>query len=188
MISEVLEGSAILLPVDLARIASKARFKRLKKGELFIRAGERSYQTCIVIKGLLRHYMPEENGEEKTIRFVTEKMHSGVPDTLFNNEISTETVEALENTLMLCFDHRQMLELSSDNKRLLKLQNQIYRNIISENVKYVKLLNCNNAEKRYQLFCHDYPKLEQRIKQKHLASYLGITPVRLSQIRAIVKN
>jgi CRP-like cAMP-binding protein len=39
------------------------------------------------------------------------------------------------------------------------------------------------AEERYAQFRRRYPTLEQRIAQKHIASYLGITPVFLSMMR-----
>ena len=39
------------------------------------------------------------------------------------------------------------------------------------------------AEERYLYFIESYPKLTQRIPQKHIASYLGITPEFLSMIR-----
>ncbi len=41
----------------------------------------------------------------------------------------------------------------------------------------------DNAEARYIRFLKDYPNLEDRITQYHIASYLGITPVMLSRIR-----
>jgi len=39
------------------------------------------------------------------------------------------------------------------------------------------------AEERYQKLLKDNPELLQRISQKHIASYLGITPQSLSRIR-----
>ncbi len=39
------------------------------------------------------------------------------------------------------------------------------------------------AEERYARFSEKYPGLESRISQKHIASYLGITPVFLSMLR-----
>jgi CRP-like cAMP-binding protein len=36
---------------------------------------------------------------------------------------------------------------------------------------------------RYEALITKYPTLEQRMPQRHIASYLGITPVFLSQIR-----
>ncbi|OKS86743.1 Crp/Fnr family transcriptional regulator [Mucilaginibacter polytrichastri] len=39
------------------------------------------------------------------------------------------------------------------------------------------------AEQRYREFRRHYPRLEQRISQKHIASYLGITAAFLSMMR-----
>jgi len=42
----------------------------------------------------------------------------------------------------------------------------------------------DDAPTRYLNFLAEYPALEPRLKQYHIASYLGITPVTLSRIRA----
>ena len=41
----------------------------------------------------------------------------------------------------------------------------------------------SKAEERYQHFLEKYPGLNQRISQKYIASYLGITPEFLSMLR-----
>lgn len=46
----------------------------------------------------------------------------------------------------------------------------------------------NSAPERYQQFLTDYPDLETRVPQYHIASYLGITPESLSRIRSILKE
>ncbi|MEM6767122.1 MAG: Crp/Fnr family transcriptional regulator, partial [Bacteroidota bacterium] len=40
------------------------------------------------------------------------------------------------------------------------------------------------AEERYNHFLKRYPDLAQRISQKHIASYIGITPEFLSMLRS----
>lgn len=183
-LKSLFSGSNILLPIDLIKIASKSRIKRLKKGELFVQGGELNYQCCTVLKGLLRHYIMLENGDEKNIRFVAEKGHSGSPDTLIHHEVSGEFIEALEDTTLLVIDYRHIEEMGRKNDRIMRQLNQVYREIISENVKYIKFLNCYSPEKRYRMFLKEHPNLERRIKQKHLASYLGITPTSLSRLKA----
>ncbi|MCB0279690.1 MAG: Crp/Fnr family transcriptional regulator [Calditrichaeota bacterium] len=42
----------------------------------------------------------------------------------------------------------------------------------------------NDAKTNYQIFRSDFPDLEMQIPQYHIASYLGITPIQLSRIRA----
>lgn len=66
----------------------------------------------------------------------------------------------------------------------MKLKNLAFKEIITSNVEQIKFLTILAPEERYVLFCKTYPKLQQRIKQKFLASYLGITPTSLSRIRA----
>ena len=39
------------------------------------------------------------------------------------------------------------------------------------------------AEERYYILADKYPNIHQRVAQKHIASYLGITPQSLSRIR-----
>ena len=40
-----------------------------------------------------------------------------------------------------------------------------------------------SAKERYELFLETYPKIPNRVPQRMIASYLGITPQALSTIR-----
>jgi CRP-like cAMP-binding protein len=41
----------------------------------------------------------------------------------------------------------------------------------------------SSAKERYEIFLETYPLLPNRVPQKMIASYLGITPEALSKIR-----
>jgi CRP-like cAMP-binding protein len=43
---------------------------------------------------------------------------------------------------------------------------------------------CLDAEQRYAAFLARYPHLETTVAASHIASYLAITPVHLSRLRA----
>ena len=47
----------------------------------------------------------------------------------------------------------------------------------------VILLMSASAKERYELFLETYPKIPNRVPQRMIASYLGITPQALSTIR-----
>lgn len=40
-----------------------------------------------------------------------------------------------------------------------------------------------DAKSRYKIFLRDFPQYQNRIKQEHIASYLGISPETLSRIK-----
>ena len=48
-------------------------------------------------------------------------------------------------------------------------------------------LLCTTASQRYERLLQDHPQLLRRVPLECLASYLGVTPVSLSRIRAKIK-
>lgn len=183
-IKEVFSRFTILTPKDLFQLASIAKVKTVKKDEHLLMTGDLNYNISIVVKGLFRHYVIDEQGAERTLLFVPEKKVTAMIDTVFHNKPSTENIVAMENSIIVKFDFREFEKLSSNNIRLLKTQNQGLKEIITANVDHIKLLNLLTPEERYNYFCKTHPDLEQRIKQKHFASFLGITPTSLSRIKS----
>ncbi len=187
-ISDALKEFTFLSPKDLFQLASIAKLKYVSKNEHIVKAGEYNYQAIKVIKGLLSHYVIDKNGYERTLLFVPEKMNSGSLQTTINRKPSDENIVALEDSLLLTIDIRELEKLASASINILKLLNQNYKQIITEAALRIKFLIVHSPEERYVHFCQTYPHLEQRIKQKHLASYLGITVSSLSRIRARISK
>jgi CRP-like cAMP-binding protein len=183
-VKDIFDQQTFLSPNDLLGIVSISRLKQVKKGEQLANAGEVNYLVHFVIKGLLRHYVIDENGNEKTMRFVSEKQSAGCMESIFHNRPSFESIEALENSLIIIFDNRKAEKLALKSMGLLKLQNISIKKALVEAVERLRNHTILNPKDRYELFCEKHPRLEQRIKQKYLASYLGITPTSLSRMRA----
>lgn len=177
-----------LTPLDLIKIASLARLHKVKKGEYLIKEGDLNYSVFMVKKGLLRHYVIDRNGNEVTLLFVDEKKHTSSIETIFNDRMANENIVALEDSTLIRLDYRKVNKITQKNNRLLRFQNQSLKETISSNVNHIKFLTLLTAEERYEHFCKTYPNMEQRIKQKHLASYMGVTPTSLSRIRGRVDN
>ena len=66
-----------------------------------------------------------------------------------------------------------------------RLLNQNFN--LSQSERILNAISMNGAE-RYKALVVKYPKIESRLAQKHIASYLGITPVFLSMIRRSHSN
>ena len=90
--------------------------------------------------------------------------------------IEDSEVEILNNELYDSLISKSPKFISSDieklNKRIAVLQ------------KRVIMLMSANAWERYQHFLNTYPDIHQRVPQKMIASYLGITPEALSNLRS----
>jgi CRP-like cAMP-binding protein len=187
-VKESFSQFTFLTPADLLDLAFIFKLKHVKKGDHLVRAGEYNYQALKVITGLLCHYIIDERGVEKTLLFVPEKMHSGSMQTTMMGKPADENIIALENTLLLSADMRELDRLASSNIRILKMVHHSYKQIIVEAAERVKFLVAHTPEQRYLHFCKTYPHLEQRVKQKDLASYLVITVTSLSRIRARISK
>lgn len=183
-IKEAFRQFTFLSPSDLAELASVIKLKQLKKGEHLVKVGEYNYNAVKVLKGLLCHYVIDEEGTERALLFVPEKMNSGAMRTMMMGKPADENIVALEDTLMLCADIRELERTADNNIRIQKMVNRLYKQTIAEAAERVRFLVVHTPEERYLHFRKTYPKLEQRIKQKDLASYLCITDTSLSRIRA----
>ena len=184
LFKQVLGSYSVLKPGDVIRLLSIARFKRIPKGTFIFKAGEYHYDIIIVLKGLLRNYIVDEAGEERTMLFVPERKNAGSYRTVLRDQPSVENVLALEDSWIVAVDFREFERLAQSGPSLRHYQNLVLKELLASTVDQVWSHVGMSPEQRYLEFCRNFPKLAQRVTQKDLASYLGITATSLSRIRA----
>ncbi len=184
LFKQVLGSYAVLKPRDYVHLLSIARFKRIPKGEFIIKAGEYHYDIIIVLKGLLRNYIVDEAGDERTMLFVPEKKNAGSYRTVLRGQPSVENVLALEDSWIVAVDFREFERLAQSSPSMRHYQNLVLKELLASTVDQVWSHVGMGPEQRYLEFCQNFPKLSQRVTQKDMASYLGITATSLSRIRA----
>lgn len=152
----------------------------IKKGEMLQMAGDKPMKAYHVKKGLLRSYIIDEKGKEHIFMFAPEGWIVGDMDAASQNAPSKLFIDALEDTELVIIEQRL------DDFTLEELQNNVMKIIRRAGVlqNRVLMLMSSSAEERYQHFIDVYPQLLNRVPQKMIASYLGITPQALSRIRA----
>lgn len=124
-----------------------------------------------VQSGLLRSYSIDEKGKEHIYMFAPENW-------IIADSVSPQTpcdlfIDALEDSVInqTVKDNVSVTETQKLIKRLEVLQQRII------------MLMSASAIERYEHFIQTYPEIVQRVPQKMIASYLGITPEALSSVK-----
>ena len=144
----------------------------VKKGEILQKSGEFHSKIYTVRSGLLRSYLIDDKGKEHIFMFapegwvIADSTSPDIPTTLFIDALEDSVVHVREKDIKK--EHQNAEPLI---KRLLVLQ------------KRVIMLMSSSAIERYDDFIATYPNIVQRIPQRMIASYLGITPEALSKIK-----
>lgn len=167
---------------DILNLDSKATNKVYKKGELLQREGANSSRAFFVKNGLLRSYTIDAKGKEHVFMFATEGWIIADIESQEFDQPAKLFIDCIEDSDIIIFDRTIFgkLELSKDqlNKNL---------NLLSRRVavlqRRVLMLMSETAKDRYEFFLETYPDLPNRVPQRMIASYLGITPEALSKIR-----
>jgi len=173
---------------DLLDIYKVSRLRTVKAGELIAKEGDIYSLGVGVIKGLVRTYVIKTDGEEKTIRLNPEKTFTGCANCMLNAEPSFEYLEAVENSILVEINVSQIRKLSEDNIRILKFWSGRIEEALEEAVHRIEFLVTLTPEERYLQLLKESPRLVNRVPQKYLASYIGVTTVSLSRIRSRVSK
>lgn len=162
-------------------IESFHREEFIKKGELFLRQGQKNWKTGKVIKGVLRGYVISDDGEEITTHFYQEG------DMIFGNYIPdvacSTNIEAIEESVVNAANFNEVMSYVNRNEEITKIMNSAFFKLNTQlQSRLVALSNMKSVEK-YRLFLKEYPNLLNRVPLHYIANFLGMTPTQLSRAR-----
>lgn len=157
--------------------------KKVPKGTVLLRAGEVNHILFRVLKGCLKSYVLDKAGKEHIVYFAPEDWLISDMDSLLNGVPARVTIEAIEDS-EIGFVHQTNFEniQAISPKELAEMNIKLLKHTITINKRLMGLLS-NTAEERYIQFTETYPTLVQRLPLKLIASFIGITPEYLSEIR-----
>ena len=155
-----------------------------QKKELMLRSGDVAHKAAFVLSGCLRNYAIEENGHELVLQFAPTDWWITDNYSFISQKPSKVNIEALETTEVLLLNRDNQMKLFDCAPAF-----ERYFRILTENalVAHQQLVLDNlglTAQERYVQFCKRYPSLVDKIAQKYIASYIGVTPEFLSKMRA----
>lgn len=157
----------------------------IKKGELFIRAGEVPKHMGYNLEGLFRLYYVNEEGNDFTKAFSETGRFLISYSAIVQKRPSYFNIEALQDSRILKFDYWAFDQLIHADIRWYAFTFKLLESVYIMKELREKSFLLDDAAKRYQEFRKGYSGVEDQIKLYHVASYLGITPEALSRIRKI---
>ena len=176
-----------LAPLDLAAfepVLGTITVRHLAPGEALLQAGAPGAREYFVLDGVLRTWVADAQGREVTLAF-----HPG-PGVLTPaiartaDGCSRVHCQALEASCVAGFDADLLVACMVENPAVQRWGDAVLRAELMRRVDCEWALAALPAAERLQHFRAQFPGLEARVAQRHVASYLGITPVSLSRLRA----
>ena len=169
---------------ELTKAKDVFSFREIKKGDFFIKAGEIPGCIAFNVSGLFRYYYINSNGVEFTKHFCLKNNFIASYSSILLSEESKFFIEAMEDSKILVADFKLWEKLLDSHFCWQVLARKIIENVYIMMEKRESRLLLEDAKTRYIKFLKEYPMLKDRVKQYHIASYLGINPVTLSRIRS----
>ncbi|MFK7904117.1 MAG: Crp/Fnr family transcriptional regulator [Chitinophagales bacterium] len=142
----------------------------VKKGQILQQRGEFNTKIFVVKSGLLRSYSIDKRGKEHIYMFASENWI--LADNIPPNQPSNLFIDALEDSELTIIEKEKE---SPDPQKLINRLFALQKRII--------MLMSASAIERYESFIETYPDIAQRVPQRMIASYLGITPEALSKVK-----
>ncbi|MDN3438921.1 Crp/Fnr family transcriptional regulator [Planococcus sp. APC 3900] len=171
---------------ELKEVAATTKGRKLPKGEILYRAGEKSNSLYIIHKGKLKVYRLTESGKEQVIRILQPGDFTGEL-ALFTDNVHDSYAEAMEatelctissgdiNDLFLKYPQISLKIIKEFSLRLDQAEHQVTSFTTEDTETRVALYLIQQAESSQS------KEIRLPMSRKDLASYLGTTPETISR-------
>ncbi len=163
---------------------SKIDIRHYKAKTMLLQAGEIGQASYFVHSGLLRSFTCTDSIVEHGLHFACEGWWIGDMYSLLSQKPGNLFIEVVEDS--------EVAVLSKENQEQLYFEipkmERFFRILTEKSlVAHQERLMDNlslSAEDRFEKFCKRYPTLIQRVAQKQIASYIGVTPEFFSKMKS----
>ena len=157
--------------------------KIAKRNEILLEKGSVSQYMYFVIKGCLRIFLIDDDGQEATRFLIFEGRFGTAFPSFILRQPSVAAVQAIEpsEVLMISYgDYEMLMDEVPGWERMTRLGLQL--DYIDAIVRVESLITMD-AKQRYDTLMKQNPKLIQRLPAKIVADYLGISKETLSRLK-----
>jgi CRP-like cAMP-binding protein len=179
---DYLENFHSLSISDRLAISEICKPFRIGKNEILQPIGHTCKTIYFLRSGIARIFYYKD-GTDITESFAFENHIIARVESLFTGRPSQKSIQILEMAEIIAIDATRLFKLYNTNPTIERLFRLIFEKGYVELVNRIESIQFHTAEERYNHLLKETDYL-QKVPLKYIASYLGITQVSLSRIRA----
>ena len=155
------------------------------KGDLIMKAGEVQNSLYFITKGIIRNYVENNKGEIKIYNFRSENMTvTGYATYNYEDNLKAlVNVECLEDCTLIEVPYEAINYVINNMKLGDRLGRFMAEAHVVQMLHYVLQRDTKTIIERLDNIDKSFPNIQNRVPQRLIASYLGITPVHLSNLK-----
>ncbi len=185
-ISNQIDSILPLPAVEKELLLSRLQRMDVAKGKLIISAGKIGHHVYFIEGGLARAFCENQRGQT-TIWFGQEGDVMLSYLSFFKDQPGYESIELLENAVLYRISSKDLQELYRQHIHIANWGRKFAEYELLKAEQRFMDLQFKTATERYQDLLVNSPAILKRVQLGYIASYLGITQVSLSRIRAAIK-
>ena len=166
-----------------ALLLSKLSHRKYLKGHYVVQQGDVCKYSGFVVSGCTRTFYVDEEGQEHIVMFSIEDWWASEIGSFVSQSPSDYNVQCIEETHLIQLSFEDQEDLFKQIPKLERFFRLILEQAFVASQKRIISSFSLSAKERYLNFKKQYPKIEQRIPQYMVASYLGISKEFLSRIK-----
>lgn len=168
---------------DFHDLLSYCQTIKLKKKQNLLEADKICRSNYFVVNGCLRMFFINDKAVEQNTHFALENWWVADYHSFSTQTPSSFYIQAVEASELLAIDFASQEKMLGRLPQMERYFRLIHQRAHAASQFRVKGLYELSGEERYRQFVERYPEFVQRIPQYLLASFLGLTPEYLSEIR-----
>ncbi len=163
---------------------SKTEIHHYKAKSILLSSGQICKHSYFVNSGILRSFNINDNIVEHVLSFACEGWWIGDMYSLISQKPGNLFIEVLEDAEVVLLSKENQEQLYTEIPKLERFFRILTENALVANQERLMDNLSLTAEERFEKFCNKHPSLIQKVPQKQIASYIGVTPEFFSKMKS----
>ncbi|MBF7091840.1 Crp/Fnr family transcriptional regulator [Flavobacterium sp. ALJ2] len=184
LILENIAKHVSLTPEEQAHFLSKTETHFYKAKTILLNAGNVCKESYFINSGIIRSFNINDNIVEHVLSFSCQGWWISDMYSLITQKPGQLFIEVLEDSEVVVLSKENQEQLYFDIPKLERFFRILTENSLVANQQRLMDNLSLSAEERFEKFCTKYPTLIQKVPQKQIASFIGVTPEFFSKMKA----